>query len=108
MPNTDLYQADIIDIDLNRGGFHRSFLNHSIGKGDLKANRFGVRLFRDGEPVSLVNASCEGFFMSPHDEHILISGTTLTHTEGNVAYLDLPQACYNYEGQFCQIGRAHV
>lgn len=95
-----LYQEDITDIDLERGGFHRSFLNHSIGKDDIKANRFGVRLYRGGEPVSLVQATCEGFFLSPAGEHIVISGQ-YAQTSGNVAYVDLPQACYNYEGQFC-------
>lgn len=94
-----LYQEDIIDIDLERCGFHRSFLSHFIGKNDVKANRFGVRLFRDGTPVNLSGATCEGFFLSPAGEHILISGQ-YAYASGNVAYVDLPQACYNHEGQF--------
>ena len=81
---------------MNRGGFHRSFLNHAIGKNDNIANRFGVELYREDEPVDLNEATCEAFFMSPAGEHIVIMG----QASGNVAFVDLPQACYNYEGQF--------
>ena len=94
-----LFQADILKLDLNRAGFHRSFLDHSIGKNDNIANRIGVELYRNGEPVNLDEASCEGFFLSPAGEHIVISGAN-TYAGGNIAYIDLPQACYNYEGQF--------
>lgn len=91
-----LYQQDIVRLDMNRTGFHRSFMNHSIGKNDNVANRIGVELYRGNEPVQLGEASCEGFFLSPIGEHIVITGVT----SGNVAYVDLPQACYNYEGPF--------
>ena len=91
-----LDQRDILKMNMNRGGFHRSFLNHAIGKNDNIANRFGVELYRDDEPVDLNEASCEGFFLSPAGEHIIIMG----QASGNVAFVDLPQACYNYEGQF--------
>lgn len=91
-----LFQQDILRMDMNRAGFHRSFMNHSIGKDDNVANRIGVELYRDSEPVNLGEASCEGFFLSPMGEHIVITGAT----SGNIAYVDLPQACYNYEGQF--------
>lgn len=91
-----LYQQDILKTDMNRGGFHRSFLNHAIGKNDNIANRFGVELYREDEPVDLNEATCEAFFMSPAGEHIVIMG----QASGNVAFVDLPQACYNYEGQF--------
>ena len=94
-----LYQEDIADIDLKRIGFERTYLNHNIGKNDEIANRIGVRLFRGGEPVNLGDATCEGFFLSPAGQHIIISGE-YAHTVDNVAYLDLPQACYNYEGPF--------
>ena len=96
------YLEDILDMDLNRGSLHRSFLNHIIGKSDIKANRFGVRLFRNGSPVNLQTSTCEGFFLSPAGEHILISGQ-YAQTNGNTAFVDLPQACYNSEGQFCLV-----
>ena len=91
-----IYQQDIIKMDLNRSGFHRSFMDHNIGKNDIAANRIGVELYRDGVSVDISSATCEGFFLSPAGEHILITG----ETDGNKAYVDLPQACYNYEGQF--------
>lgn len=94
-----LYQEDIIDLDLERHGFHRSFMIHTIGKDDTKANRIGVRLFRGGEPVNLGGATCEGFFLAPDGQHILISGQYAQAYE-NVAFVDLPNACYNAEGQF--------
>ena len=94
------YREEIVDIDLdNNGTIHRTFLNHAIGKGDSLENRYGVRLFRNGEPLNLGGASCEGFFMAPDGNNILISGQN-TRTSGNVAYVQLPQACYNTEGQF--------
>lgn len=94
-----LYQEDIVEIDMNRAGFHRSFLNHSIGRDDTCANRFGVRLVRMGEPVNLGSATCEGFFLSPSGNHIVISGQ-YAQTDGNMAYVELPAACYDYEGPF--------
>lgn len=94
----DIKLMNIVDIELNSGNLHRSWLNHSIGTGDAKANCFGVRLFRDGEAVSLTGGSVQGFFRNSHGENIAItSGNTIS---GNVAYVVLPQACYNYEGQF--------
>ena len=91
-----LYQQDILKMDMNRAGFHRSFLSHSIGKNDNAANRIGVELYRGEELINLGDASCEGFFLSPAGEHIVITG----QTSGNIAFVDLPQACYNHEGQF--------
>ena len=91
-----LYQQDILKMDMNRAGFHRSFLHHSIGRADNIANRIGVELYRDGEAIDLNEATCEGFFLSPAGEHIVIMGEAY----GNIAFVDLPQACYNYEGQF--------
>ena len=94
-----LYHQDIIDIELNTGNMHRSFLRHSIGSGDAEANRFGVRVLRDGEPVDLTGASCQGYFRNSHGENIAL--TSHGTVSGNVAYVTLPQACYNYEGVFC-------
>ena len=95
-----VYWEEIIDIELESGTLHRSFMNHAIGKGDNMGNRYGMRLFRNGEPVDLSNATCMGFFIDPHGTPILISGSSYTHVSGNEAYVQLPQACYNYEGQF--------
>lgn len=92
------YHQDIVDIDLNCGNIHRSFLMRTIGKGDSNANRFGVRVFRGKESVDLTGASCQGFFRNSQGENIAL--TSHGTISGNVAYVTLPQACYNYEGSF--------
>ena len=71
-----VYREEIIDIDLDRNGsLHRSFMNHAIGKGDNLENRYGVRLFRNGVPVNLGAATCQGIFMAPDGTNIAITGT---------------------------------
>lgn len=96
-----LYREDIVDIDLAKSGsLLRSYLNRNIGKADNLENRFGIRLFRDGAPVDLSSASCLGFFMAPDGQHIAITGPDYTGIAGNVAWVQLPQACYNVDGQF--------
>ena len=54
-----IYHEDIVDIELESGNIHRSFAKHSIGSGDAAANRFGVRVLRNGEAVDLTGASCQ-------------------------------------------------
>ena len=94
-----LYRQDIINIELNSGSLHRSFLRHSIGSGDAGANRFGMRVYRDGQPVDLTGVSCQGYFRNSRGENIAL--TSHGTVSGNLAYVTLPQACYNYEGVFC-------
>ena len=100
-----IYKEDIVNIELETGKVYRSFMNHTIGLGDAKANRFGVRLFRKGEPVEIGNSAVvQGLFMNPAGTNILVSETGYTGStgiEGNVAYVQLPSACYAVEGQFC-------
>lgn len=93
-----VYKRDIVDINLETGNIHRSFLNHSIGSNDSAADHFGIRTFRNGEPVSLTGVSVQGvFFQSGHDPIAITSGNIVS---GNEAEVVLPQACYNYDGQF--------
>ena len=94
------YREDIIDIELNSGSLHRSFASHAIGLGDNMENRYGVRLFRNGEEESIGSATCQGLFMAPNGQNILISGSEYTDVSGNRAWVQLPEACYNYEGRF--------
>ena len=94
-----IYHEDIVNIELQAGTIHRSFLMHSIGSADSAANRFGVRVFRSGEPVDLTGCSCQGYFRDSHGNNIAL--TSAGTVSGNVAYVTLPQACYNYPGQFC-------
>lgn len=94
----NIRKIDLVDIDLNTGNIHRSFLNHAIGMADNVADGFGVRLFRNGAPVDATGAVVQGFFRNPHGENIAI--TSGNYLEYNTVYVILPQACYNYEGQF--------
>ena len=94
-----IFHEDIVDINLNGGSFHRSFKPTSIGTGDKNANRFGMRVFRDGMPEDLDEVICQAVFQDPMGNNIALTdhGTV----SGNLAYVTLPQACYNYEGRFC-------
>lgn len=94
-----IYHEDIVNIELESGNIHRSFMKHSIGTGDSAANRFGIRVLRNGEEVDLTGCSCYGYFQDPHGNNIAL--TSNGTVDGAVAYVTLPQACYNYEGQFC-------
>ena len=93
------YREDIADIELESGTIHRTWLNHSIGLGDIKANRFGVRLFRNGEAED-VTGEIQGFMMRPGQSNLQIYGSSYTGVDGNVAWVSLPQAAYTVEGQF--------
>lgn len=94
-----IYKQDIVNINLESGSIFRSFLNKSIGHKDDDADRFGVRVFRDGEAVDLSGLSCQAVFMAPNGVNIAL--TSYGTVSGNVAYVTLPPACYDYEGQFC-------
>ena len=94
-----VYKRDMVDINLETGNIHRSFLKHSIGYKDAAADHFGIRVFRNGEPVDLTGVSVQGVFMPPQGSPIAITSWNIV--SGNVAEVVLPQACYNYDGQFC-------
>lgn len=91
-------KMDIADIDLEKGGIFGNYMLHSIGRADNQADIFGIRVFRGGVPVSLTGASVQGFFRDGAGNNIVI--TTGTTVSGNQATVTLPQACYNYEGNF--------
>lgn len=94
-----IYKSNIVNINLEAGSIFRSFLNNSIGYKDDDADRFGVRVFRDSEPVDLSGLSCQAVFMAPNGVNIAL--TSYGYVSGNEAYVTLPPACYDYEGQFC-------
>ena len=93
-----IYKSDIVDVELENGNISRSFLKHSIGSGDADANRFGMKVFRNGVPEDLTGASCQAIFMNASGVNIAL--TSYGTVDGNIAYVTLPQACYNVEGQF--------
>ena len=94
-----IYKEDIATINLEAGNIFRSFVKHTIGTADSAADRFGIRVMRGEEEVDLSECSCYGYFRDPHGNNIAL--TSQGTVDGNVAYVTLPQACYNYEGQFC-------
>ena len=91
-----IYHEDIVDIELNNGSIHRSFLSHTIGAGDALANRFGVRVFRNGAAED-IGGTCMGLFVRADGTTVTIASGTVS---GNMAYVTLPEACYAVEGQF--------
>ena len=91
------YRNDFADVNLETGTICRNFMNHSIGSGDALGDRFGVRVFRNGEPVSL-GGTCAGYFVrNTTGETVVISSGVVS---GNEAYITLPAACYAVEGSF--------
>ena len=95
-----IYREDLVDIELESGTLHRSRLNKEIGKVDNMANRYGVRLFRNGEPVNVEDCSVVGIFMAPDGQNIALGTSGMWGVSGNAAWVQLPQACYNVAGQF--------
>lgn len=95
----DIIKKDLVDINLNSGSISRSFLSHTIGSGDEDANRFGIRAYRDGSPIGLTGCSCQAIFINAEGTKIALTDYGTVHD--NEAYVTLPQACYNVEGQFC-------
>lgn len=91
-----VYREDIADIELESGSVFRSFNNKMIASGDASGNRYGVRLLRGGEPVSMAGAACVGYFIRPDGITLVINGAV----ENGVAYVELPTAAYSVGGNF--------
>lgn len=93
-----IYHEDIIDVELESGTVHRSFAQKIVGEGDKNANRYGIRLWRNGEPESVGGSSCIGYFIRHgHGDTVTIDGGLFS---GQEAYIDLPDDCYHYDGAF--------
>lgn len=92
-----IYREDIVDVELETGTVFRTFMNKSIGEGDVKGNRFGFRCFRNGEPVSLAGITVIGHFLRADGDTVQITGTV---EGGYTAFVSLPASCYAVEGQF--------
>lgn len=92
-----IYKEHIVDVELTAGTIQRSFLMKAIGEGDDDADRFGVRVLRNGEEVSLTGVSCKGYFIRADGETVVLTNGTIS---GAVAYVTLTESCYTVEGQF--------
>lgn len=93
----NIRKVDLVDVELNDGNIHRSFLSHSIGMHDKYGDAFGVRLFRDGVPVDLAGAVAQGYFRNSLGEIIAFSNNVIS---GNTAFVILPKSCYDHDGDF--------
>lgn len=91
------YREDIANIELSTGMIHRSFMKKSIGEGDKKADRFGVRAYRNGVP-EILSGTCSGLFIRADGATVPVSDG---YVSGNLAYVTLPDTCYAVEGYFC-------
>ena len=91
-----IYHGDFADVELTTGTVFRTFMNHQIGEGDNSANRFGARVFRDGEPEDVSSCTVVGYFIRADGVTITITGVA----SGNTVYVTLPQNCYVVEGNF--------
>lgn len=93
-----IYHEDIADIELSSGTIHRSFAQRIIGEGDGNANRYGIRLWRHGEPESVGGSTCMGYFIRHgNGDTVTINGGIFS---GQEAFVELPEACYAYDGGF--------
>ena len=90
------YKYSYVDVELSSGRVHRSFSNIMIGEGDAKGDRFGVRLFKNGEEYPTAGLGVVGFFTRPDGVTLVLDGAVY----GNRAWVDLPAACYAREGVF--------
>lgn len=90
------YREDIVNIDLECGNIFRSWMKHTIGEGDALADRFGVRVFRNGVPVQL-SGTCTGYFIRADEGTIPVVNGVI---DGNLAYVTLIDTCYAMEGVF--------
>lgn len=90
------YKEDILDVELESGNISRSFSNRTIGEGDIDGNKFGIRCWRKGEPVSLTGCSCIGYFIRGDGVTVVINGTVA----GNMAYVTIPQEACAIQGQY--------
>lgn len=90
------YREDIVNIDLECGNIFRSWMKHTIGEGDALADRFGVRVFRNGVPVQL-SGTCTGYFIRADEGTIPVVNGVI---DGNLAYVTLINTCYAIEGVF--------
>jgi len=90
------YREDIVNVELESGSLFRSFNNQMIGSGDSSGNRYGMKLVRNGEPVSMSGAACVGYFIRSDGITLVINGVV----SDGIAYVELPAAAYAVSGNF--------
>ena len=91
----NLCRCDIVNIDVTKS-LMRSYVGIVLATGDNNANKYGVNVYKDGEPLDITGYSVLGHFIRPDMATLPIPGTA----EGNTAYVELPAACYTSSGSF--------
>lgn len=88
-PYLHIYKAEL----------NQPLIRHEVGllaTYDNMANRFGVELYSEGFEVDLTGYSVNGYFIRPNAQTVIFTGSV----SGNMAYVDLPENCYYYDGAF--------
>lgn len=91
-----IIHRDIMDIDLKNGTVCRSFAHRAICEGDNRGNRYGMRVFLDGEQQDISNCTVTGFFIRSDGVTLVLEG----EVEDGAAFVELPPAAYAKEGNF--------
>lgn len=99
MADIAVFHEDFVNVDLDTGTIHRSFVCKMIGEGDQNGNRFGVKLYRGTREIDVTDATCVGYFLRPDGETVVLNGAT----RNNEAFVTVPRACYVYEGAYTLI-----
>lgn len=89
-------RIDIVEINLDKGNLHRSFVNKQIGEGDQNGNVFGGFLIKNGGPVDITGSTVTGYFIRSDNSCVVIEGDA----SGNEFMVTLPAQCYAVEGNF--------
>lgn len=90
-------RVDMVNINLNGSTLFRSFVQKPLGAGDINADRFGIRAFRNGEPESLAGCTVIGYFIRADKSTVVINAGAAS---GNEAVVTLPASCYVVDGYF--------
>ena len=92
-----IFKENYLPVDIANLNVHRNFKNLTIGEGDNSADRFGVDVYKNGEPEQLTGCVCTGYFIRADGITLILMGSV----SGNKAYVDLPEAAYAKEGNYC-------
>ena len=88
-------RENIVGIELEGSQLHRSFASNLLGEGDIGCQKYGVRLFRNGEPEN-IDGSVVGYFIRQDGQTVTIAG----EKDGNVGTVTLEEACFVVPGNF--------
>lgn len=89
----DLIRKNIARVDIEEA-LCKSIIGKILAEGDAFAHRFGASIYRKKAEIDLSGHAVTGYFIRPDESTIVIEGVA----DGNLAYVDLPQACYAQPG----------